>query len=1244
MKKLSTKLIVILFIAIGPLVGYSQKVLVGAEAHKVIKGAEMVRTSPYSDLPSFIRLQKENGIEIDNVKNWYKTVFKLNPEMDFKLIQSEADNIGFVHHKFQQTYKGIPLQDGIWNVHTKHDKVVSLNGLIYNKIVAPTIASLSENAALSIVLEHIGAEVYKWELPGEEAHLKWESDDQTSTYAPKGELVLITNNSSFHANSYRLAYKFNVYAHKPLSRADIFIDANSGEILRENSLIHEVDEEGTAETAYSGTQTITADSFEGIYRLRDASRGNGIRTFDLNEAVEYGDAVDFEDDDNDWDNVNPQKDEYATDAHWGSEMTYDYFFEQHDRNSIDNDGFQLNSYIHFGVDYANAFWDGTRMTYGDGDDFWDPLTSVDIAGHEITHGLTTFTAGLIYARESGALNESFSDIFGNAIEQFARPGDFSWLVGEDIGSALRSMSNPNSYGDPDTYFGDFWASLDGGDSGGVHTNSGVQNFWFYLLSQGGTGTNDNGDDYDVTGIGIEDAGKIAFRNLTVYLTPSSNFEEARFYAIQSATDIFGGCTFEVEQTTNAWYAVGVGEIFVPIVEVAFEASETVGCSLPYAINFDNLSINGSTYAWFFGDGDTDDETNPEHVYTAAGEYDVKLIVDGGACGIDSLTIEDYIIIDPTIECVAVLPSDGTGPTQSSCEGTLFDAGGELGDYPGRSDSQITIAPIGADRVDLSFVSFNMEAGAGLTCNYDYIEIFDGPTRFSPLIDRYCDNNIPTDVSSTGGAITIVFHSDASVEGTGFEVEWTCVVPFDPPVANFTSNTTTTCDGLVHFVDLTTNAPTEWDWDFGDGNISSLQNPSHTYDAEGVYTVQLRATNLIGENTVIITDYITVNYAENPTASGAEICPTENAVLSALGAGEMQWYDTPVGGTLLGRGASFTTEPLDATTTFYVSSDEYETPEFVGPADNTFGEGDPFDGEQYLIFNVDTPIIIKRVKVYASGSKNRTIELRDNEGTLIESKTIFIEDGEQTIDLNLSVPIGENYQLGTAAGSIPSLFRNDNEAALPSYPYIIDDLVEILTSSAGSEYYYHYYNWEIHRYECTSDRVAVTATVLDESPITIKSVDDICIQSAPITLEATMPGGTWSATCGACIDDMSGEFNPNLAGVGEFTVAYNVEGTCSFVNTITINVVDCLGLEDNSLANEFNVYPNPTNSRVYIKTGSVSAGIINVTDVLGKTISQVTFNSNQVIYNFDSNLADGTYFIHFSDVNGNYITSKKIIKH
>jgi hypothetical protein len=186
---------------------------------------------------------------------------------------------------------------------------------------------------------------------------------------------------------------------------------------------------------------------------------------------------------------------------------------------------------------------------------------LDVVGHEIAHGVTEHAANLVYQGEPGALNESFSDIFGAAVEFFAEGSKGDWLIGEDIydgQGAMRSMENPNRFRDPDTYLGRYWIDTDVRDDfGGVHTNSGVQNHWFYLLSEGGAGMNDDQFTYEVEGIGWEDATSIAYRNLTLYLVPESRYKDAARYSIQSAEDLFGTDSPQVESTRAAWEAVGI---------------------------------------------------------------------------------------------------------------------------------------------------------------------------------------------------------------------------------------------------------------------------------------------------------------------------------------------------------------------------------------------------------------------------------------------------------------------------------------------------------------------------------------------------------------------------------------------------------------------------------------------------------------------------------------------------------------
>ncbi len=713
-------------------------------------------------------------MSFEQAKQWIVNELAIDSKMNLVLLREEKDNLGHSHYRFQQTYFGKPIEGAVWIIHAKNNKVYAMNGLIYKNLTAEKHTVFSEEDALESAKNKIGATQYKWEIEGEEKHLRWEKNDPSATYFPEGELVYVSLDGSFDINTYRLAYKFDIYAQEPLSRSEVYVDAISGIVLSQNELIHVVDEPGTAHTAYSGEQGIVANNIGGVFLLRDSTRGGGVNTFNMEESTFYEDAVDFEDDDNDWNNVNPELDEYATDAHWGTEVSYDYFFLEHGRNSIDNEGFPLNSYVHYNSNFTNAFWDGERMTYGDGGVGFSPLVSIDISGHEVVHGLTEFTAGLIYMDESGALNESFSDIFGTAVERYGRPDNWNWMIGEDIGSAFRSMSDPNELNSPDTYMGNFWAPLGGGDNGGVHTNSGVQNFWYYLLSEGGEGTNDNDSIYNIEALGMEKASAIAFRNLTVYLTPSSQYADARFFGIQSAIDLYGNCSFEVEQTTNAWYAVGVGNSYVEEVIAEFEVPQMESCRTPFTVDFINLSTNGTSYNWDFGDGTTSTEAAPSHTYLTEGFFDVELSVDGGDCGSDNIIVTNAIAIDADLRCEYVL-AEVPDSTQilTSCKGILFDTGGKDQTYSGFENIEAIIMPEGGSLIQIEFTEFDL-AHPGADCNRDYIEVYDGEGTDAPLIGRYCPSNPPPPViNSVSSIVTVVFISNGFIHGD-FEMNWTCI--------------------------------------------------------------------------------------------------------------------------------------------------------------------------------------------------------------------------------------------------------------------------------------------------------------------------------------------------------------------------------------------------------------------------------------------------------------------------------------
>ena len=517
----------------------------GSAANSLINGSEEVLPGKYSSVPEFIRFRSGHEIPLDKFENWAHQTFSLPANAGFKLISKDNDKIGYTHYRYMQTLNKVTVEGAMFIVHAKGNLIVSMNGTLYNNIKTG-VASISKSQAINAAMNHVNASIYKWQDEASENEIKQITGNANATYYPEAQLVYASMPGKLNGSDFQLSYKLDIYALKPMSRNYVFVDAQSGKVINSKDRIHFTDVQGTAVTKYSGTHTITTDSIDPVtYRLIESARGQGIETYNLQGAT-AGLGVDFIDTDNYWNNVNPQQDEVAGDAHVAGEKTYDYYWLEHGRNSIDNNGFKLISRVHYDVNFVNAFWDGTQMTYGDGNAQYSPLTSIDIGGHEITHGLTENSANLVYSYESGALNESFSDIFGNTIRQYVKQSPvFDWLIGDEIGGTpFRSMSNPQTYGDPDTYQGTGWATGPG-DNGGVHTNSGVQNYWYYLMVEGGVGTNDLGNAFNVTGLGVDTAADITFRNLTVYLTPNSQYADARFYAIQSAIDLYGPCSSPV---------------------------------------------------------------------------------------------------------------------------------------------------------------------------------------------------------------------------------------------------------------------------------------------------------------------------------------------------------------------------------------------------------------------------------------------------------------------------------------------------------------------------------------------------------------------------------------------------------------------------------------------------------------------------------------------------------------------------
>ncbi|MFC7550642.1 M4 family metallopeptidase [Plantactinospora sp. GCM10030261] len=378
------------------------------------------------------------------------------------------------------------------------------------------------------------------------------------------------------------------------SRLHVYTDAGTGAVLGSDDEIEAV--AGTGNSIYSGTVTIDTTQSGSTYSMVDPVRGNGS-TCDMNNGTSS--CTTFTDADNVWGNGSQSNRQSAgVDAHFGAAKTYDYFKNVHGRNGIFGDGRGVASRVHYGNNYVNAFWDGSRMTYGDGSGNARPLVALDVAGHEMAHGVTenVVPGGLTYSGESGGLNEATSDIFGSMVEFYANtsadPGDYQ--IGEKIdirgnGTPLRYMYNPSLDGSSDSCWSTSTRNKD------VHYSSGVANHFYFNLAEG-TGATPYGTSPvcgsapAVTGIGRAKAEKIWWRALDVYFTSNTAYvntsnpaNTARAYTLRAATDLYGSCSTEYKTVQAAWTAVNVAGNDAPCStgnDFSVAVSPTAGSTAP----------------------------------------------------------------------------------------------------------------------------------------------------------------------------------------------------------------------------------------------------------------------------------------------------------------------------------------------------------------------------------------------------------------------------------------------------------------------------------------------------------------------------------------------------------------------------------------------------------------------------------------------------------------------------------------
>ncbi|MFH2094454.1 MAG: C25 family cysteine peptidase [Bacteroidota bacterium] len=577
----------------------------------------------------------------------------------------------------------------------------------------------------------------------------------------------------------------------------------------------------------------------------------------------------------------------------------------------------------------------------------------------------------------------------------------------------------------------------------------------------------------------------------------------------------GVITFSSISGNTAWITVSKHNFqpYIALVPVSggcpmakFQINPGSTCGVSNQIELvDQSTGNITSWSWDFGSGAipaTATTQGPHYVtYSTYGLKYITLTVDGPeGPSVYSLEIQ----IDEL--CSYEMPLSGS-QLITVCDGILYDNGG-TGNYPDNLDAVTTIAPAGASQVVLDFIDFSVEAGSGTVCDYDYLEIFDGPDIYATSLGRFCNTTgSPGTIVSTAGSVTLSFHSDGYVNESGFEVEFGCYMTNQPPDAEFYSQVTTSCTGEISFTDMSTNGPTSWLWDFGDGNSSTMQHPVHFYTTSGTYDVTLIAINSFGSDTILKTAYISVNMPAAPNATGALGCNPSVLTLTASGSGLLNWFDVQTGGTMISSGNTFVTPALSTSTTYYVEDEILQPLQYIGETNNT-SSGAFLAYEHYLVFDCYTPLTIVSVEVNAGSAGSRTIVLRDNSLSVIETATVNIPAGISRVTLDFDVPAANNLQL--VCTGAPDLFRND---ANTNYPYELSGVLSINYSSASTNptgYYYYFYDWEVREPSCISSRTPVIAEII--SPEALISPSDslqLCSGDSIILTASTSVAYLWS---------------------------------------------------------------------------------------------------------------------------------------
>ncbi|WP_432173441.1 M4 family metallopeptidase [Streptomyces sp. Tue6028] len=492
----------------------------------------------------------------------HATSLGLTSAQDTSVRDVVVDKDGTQHVRYDRTYRQLPVLGGDFVVHLAPGGAYrSADRATRSPLSLPSVTpGLAAPKAADLAVNALRA-----------AHL----GEALKKITAKPRLVV----DALHGAP-KLAWQTTVVAQdslgNPVARS-VLTDARTGAQIDAWDTIETAT--GDGKSLYSGTVPLETTLSGSTYQLKDPTRGNTYTGDAANKTdlcifgicFSRAPATLFTDADNHWGSgTTSDRSSAAVDAQYGTNETWDYYKNVHGRDGIAGDGKGSYNRVHYGNNYNNAFWDDSCfcMTYGDGDGTtFGPLVALDVAGHEMSHGVTSKTAALTYSGESGGLNEATSDIFGTMVEWYANnssdAGDY--LIGEKIvrsgfgKPALRFMDKPSKDGNS----ADCWSSSVGNLD--VHYSSGVANHFAYLLAEGSGAKTVNGVSYDsptcngstVTGIGHDKVGKIWYRALTVYMTSSTKYAGARTATLNAAKDLYGAGSTEYNAVAAAWSAVSV---------------------------------------------------------------------------------------------------------------------------------------------------------------------------------------------------------------------------------------------------------------------------------------------------------------------------------------------------------------------------------------------------------------------------------------------------------------------------------------------------------------------------------------------------------------------------------------------------------------------------------------------------------------------------------------------------------------